>query len=95
MTQTSFTEVIYSGPEEFLKTLQGRGVQNPTITKTKSEFNAGKLTDASNVPVTLKFLKTVSSDGKVAIPDGTVVYGKGYVSNMPTLSALLLLMNLV
>jgi hypothetical protein len=38
--------------------------------------------------VTMKFIKTVSSDGKVAIPDGTVIYGKGTVSNMPTLDSI-------
>jgi hypothetical protein len=92
MTQSSSTEVTYSGSEEFLKTLQERGVQNPTITKTESttesEFNAGKLTDATNFPVTMKFIKTISSDGKVPIPDGTVIYGKGSLGNMPTLDSI-------
>lgn len=89
---TSFTEVIYSGSEEFLKTLQDRGVQNPTTTKaestTESEFNTGKLTDGTHFPVTMKFIKTISSDGKVPIPDGTVIYGQGSIGDMPTLDSI-------
>jgi hypothetical protein len=92
MKQTSFTEVTYSGSEEFLKTLQERKVQNPTITKaestTQSEFNSGKLIDAIHFPVTMKFIKTTSSDGKAAIPDGTVIYGKGSIGFMPTLDSI-------
>ena len=89
---TSFTEVTYSGSDEFLKTLQESGVQNPTRTNaestTESEFNTGKLTDGIHFPVTMKFIKTTSSDGKVPIPNGTVIYGQGAVGNMPTLDSI-------
>jgi hypothetical protein len=90
--QTSFSEVTYSGSDEFLKALQDKGVQNPTITKaestTQSEFVAGNLTDATHFPVTIKFIKTSSSDGKASILDGTIIYGKGSIGDMPTLDSI-------
>ena len=89
---TSFTEVTYSGSDEFLKTLKDRGVQNPTTTKaestTETEFNTGIPTDGNHFPVTMKFIKTISSDGKVPIPDGTVIYGQGSIGDMPTLDSI-------
>src|SRR5688572_17567206 len=85
LKRTSFTEVTYSGSEEFLKTLRDKGVKNPAITKTESttesEFNTGKLTDETHFPITIKFIKTISSDGKVPIPDGTVIYGQGSIGD--------------
>ncbi|MFT3701722.1 MAG: hypothetical protein QM802_05105 [Agriterribacter sp.] len=90
--QTSSTEVTYSGSEEFLNKLKEKGVQNPTLTKTasttESEFNTGSLTDGIHFPVTMKFIKTTSSDGNTPIPDGTVMYGQGAVGSMPILDSI-------
>ena len=89
---TSFTEVTYSGPDEILKILQERGVQNPTITKaestTESEFNTGAVTDGVHFPLTMTFIKTISSDGKAPFPDGTVIYGQGSINDMPTMDSI-------
>lgn len=92
MQQTSINEVTYTGAEEFLKSLQAKGFTNPTVTKTESvvesEFTTGKLTDAAHFPVTMKFIKSINSSGKVGIPDGTVIFGKGSVTGMPTLDSI-------
>lgn len=90
--QTSHTDMKYSGSEEFLQKLKDKGVQNPTITdnvsKIESVFKTGKLTDGTNFPLTLEFVKTTSSDGKKEIPDGTLIYGHGSIGNMPTLDSI-------
>jgi hypothetical protein len=90
--QTSHTDMKYSGSEEFLQKLKDKGVQNPTITdkvsKIESVFKTGKLTDGTNFPLTMEFVRTTSSDGKKDIPDGTLVYGLGSIGNMPTLDSI-------
>ena len=90
--QTSHSDMKYSGSEEFLQKLKDKGVQNPTITdkvsKIESVFTTGKLTDGTNFPLTMEFIKTTSSDGKKEIPDGTLIYGHGSIGNMPTLDSI-------
>ncbi|MEN9440107.1 MAG: hypothetical protein RLZ33_183, partial [Bacteroidota bacterium] len=90
--QTSHTDIKYSGSEEFLQKLKDKGVQNPTITdkatKIESIFKTGKLTDGTNFPLTMEFIKTTSSDGKKEIPDGTLIYGHCSIGNMPTLDSI-------
>jgi hypothetical protein len=92
IVQTSHSDMKYSGSEEFLQKLKDKGVQNPTITDKKSKiesvFKTGKLTDGTNFPLTMEFVKTTSSDGKKDIPDGTLIYGHGSIGNMPTLDSI-------
>lgn len=90
--QTSHSDMKYSGSEEFLQKLKDKGVQNPTITdktsKIESVFKTGKLSDGTNFPLAMEFVKTTSSDGKKDIPDGTLIYGHGSIGNMPTLDSI-------
>jgi hypothetical protein len=90
--QTSETYIKYSGSEDFLQQLAGKGVQNPAIinnqSTTESVFNTGKLTDGVNFPLTMEIVKTTSSDGKKVIPDGTLIYGHSSTGNMPTLDSI-------
>lgn len=90
--QTSHTDMKYSGSEVFLQKLKDQGVQNPTIidnvSKIESVFKTGKLTDGTNFPLTMEFVKTTSSDGKKDIPDGTLIYGRGSIGNMPKLDSI-------
>lgn len=90
--QTSHSEMKYSGSEEFLQKIKDKGVQNPTLTdktsKIESVFKTGKLTDGTNFPLTMEFVKTTSSDGKKDIPDGTIIYGHGSIVSMPTLDSI-------
>jgi len=90
--QTSHSEMTYSGSEEFLQKLKDKGVQNPTITdntsKIESVFKTGELSDGTNFPLTMEFVKTTSSDGKKDIPDGTIIYGHGSIGNLPTLDSI-------
>lgn len=90
--QTSHSEMKYSGSEEFLQKIKDKGIQNPTLTdktsKIESVFKTGKLTDGTNFPLTMEFVKTTSSDGKKDIPDGTIIYGHGSIVSMPTLDSI-------
>jgi hypothetical protein len=38
--------------------------------------------------LTIEFLKTTNSDNKIVIPNGTIIYGKGTVGNLPTLDSI-------
>lgn len=90
--QTSHYELKYSGTPEFIHKLKDKGIQNPTISDNhsliESVFKTGKLTNNSYFPLTIEFLKTTSSDNKIIIPDGTIIYGKGTIGNMPTLDSI-------
>jgi hypothetical protein len=90
--QKSQTNIKYSGSEDFLKKLKDKGVENPMITSTQSKietiFKTGKETTKKTFPLTIEFTKTVSSDGKIIIPDGTIIYGNGSNGNMPTLDSI-------
>ncbi len=90
--QTSYSELTYSGSEEFLQKLNDKGVKNPTITNIESKietvFKTGKSTDGINFPLTIEIVKTKSNDGKRVIPDGMLIYGHGSNGNMPTLDSI-------
>lgn len=90
--QKSQTNIKYSGSEDFLKKLKDKGVENPMITSTQSKietiFKTGKEIKKKTFPLTIEFTKTVSSDGKIIIPDGTIIYGNGSNGNMPTLDSI-------
>lgn len=90
--QTSHLEMRYSGDPEFTQILKDKGMQNPTITDNhsviESVFKTGKLTPKMDFPLTIEFLKTTNSDNKIAIPNGTTIYGKGTLGNMPTLDSI-------
>lgn len=90
--QTSHLEMRFSGEPEFTQKLKDKGMQNPTITDNhsviESIFKTGKLSTQKDFPLTIEFLKTTNSDNKIAIPNGTIIYGKGTVGNMPTLDSI-------
>ncbi|WP_304197253.1 hypothetical protein [Flavobacterium alvei] len=92
MDQTSHLEMTYSGDPEIIQMLKDKGIQNPTITDNNSIIESvcktGKLKDKTYYPLTIEFLKTTSSNNKIAIPNGTIIYGKGTIGNMPTLDSI-------
>lgn len=92
ITQKSDTYLKYSGSRKFLRKLKHRGIQNPTITNASSGMESviktGKLTDSINFPLTIEFLKSTRSDGKIYIPDGTLMYGHATHENLPKLDSI-------
>jgi hypothetical protein len=90
--QDSKTTIKYSGTEEFLKKLKAKGVDNPTITKanskTKSILKTGRLTNNNLFPLSIRFTESINGDGKVTIPDGTIIYGTCSLENMPNLDSI-------
>jgi hypothetical protein len=90
--QKSQTNIKYSGSEDFLNKLKDKGLQNPMITSTQSKIETilktGEETTKKTFPLTIEFTKTESSDGKIIIPDGTIIYGNGSNGNMPTLDSI-------
>ena len=92
MELTSQTHLEYLGSQEFLQKLKDKGIKNPNIintqSKTESIFKTGKLTNDTNFPLTMEFIKTTSLDGKKAIPDGTLIFGHGSIGNMPSLDSI-------
>lgn len=92
LDQTSYLEMKYAGEADFMQTLKDKGVQNPTIIDNhsiiESVMKTGKLTNKTYFPLTIEFLKTTNSDNKTQIPDGTIIYGKGTLGNMPTLDSI-------
>ncbi|SHG92154.1 hypothetical protein SAMN05443549_108133 [Flavobacterium fluvii] len=92
MDQTSHIEMKYSGDPEIMQKIKGKGIQNPTVNDShsivESVYKTGKLSAKKDFPLTIEFLKTTNSDNKITIPNGTIIYGKGTVGNMPTLDSI-------
>lgn len=92
LDQSNHIELKYAGEPEFMQTLKDKGVQNPTIVDShsviESVMKTGKLTNKTNFPLTIEFLKTTNSNNKMQIPDGTIIYGKGTVNNLPILDSI-------
>ena len=92
LDQTSYLEMKYAGEPEFIQILKDKGVQNPTIVDNhsviESVLKTGTITNKTYFPLTIEFLKTTNSDNKTQIPDGTIIYGKGTLGNMPTLDSI-------
>jgi hypothetical protein len=90
--QSNHSEIKYSGPKEFLQKLKEKGVQNPTITDTEmkieSVFRTGALTDGTDFPIVIEFVKIENSNDEVVLPEGTLIYGHGSVGNMPALDSI-------
>jgi len=90
--QSSKTEVLYSGSEDFLNKLKDKGIVNPTILIQQSKIDAilktEKMVNDTLFPLTIEFINSTSSDGKKAIPDGTIIYGHSSVKSMPTLDSM-------
>lgn len=76
----STIELKYSGSKELLNVLKEKNIKNPTITKTGmlmySVFETEKLTDSTNFPISISFVKIINRDGKETIPEGTKVFGR-------------------
>lgn len=85
-------EVLYSGSEKFLETLKQNEVPNPT--KIKNSFNletlskTGKIDKNGNFPITIEYLNSIDANGKTIIPNGTLLYGKTSLSNMPEMDSI-------
>lgn len=92
MDQTSHLEMKYSGDPEIMQKLKDKGIQNPTINDNhsivESVYKTGKLSAKKDFPLTIEFLKTTNSDNKIAIPDGTIIYGKGTLGSTPTMDSI-------
>ena len=92
LDQTSHLEMKYGGDPEFIQSLKDKGVQNPTVVDNHSVIElvmkTGKMTNKTYFPLTIEFLKTTNSDNKTQIPDGTIIYGKGTLDNLPTLDSI-------
>jgi len=92
LDQTSHIEMKYAGEADFLEKLKEKGVQNPTIIDNHSVIESimktGKITNENYFPLTIEFLKSTNSDNKTQIPDGTIMYGKGTLDNLPTLDSI-------
>jgi hypothetical protein len=71
--------------------LKNKGVQNPTVmdkvSTTESILKTGTLTDGTQYPLSIEFVKSTSSDGKNIIPNGTVIYGRVSNGAMPLLDS--------
>jgi hypothetical protein len=92
LDQTSHLEMKYGGDPEFIQSLKDKGVQNPTVVDNhsviESVMKTGKMTNKTYFPLTIEFLKTTNSNNKTQIPDGTIIYGKGTLDNLPTLDSI-------
>lgn len=92
MSSSAEYELTYDGSQEFLASLKSKDVQNPTKSKTsflmESVLKTGKANADGNFPVTIEYLKSLDSNGKTIIPNGTVIYGKGSTSSLPQLDSI-------
>jgi hypothetical protein len=90
--QTMHTSLSYSGSKDVLKILEEKKVQNPTISNDESVMESvvktGQLTDGTYLPITIEFINTTKSSGKKPIPDGTIIYGKCFLNNLPELDSI-------
>lgn len=90
--QNSETNIRYIGSEEVMQKLKEKGIQNPTLTNSKSTNNlilkTGKLSKIKSFPLTIEFAKTISNEVKKTIPDGTIIYGSGTIDNLPKLDSI-------
>lgn len=85
------TVLTYSGEEIAMKEIQRKRIPNPTISKIKTksdaELQTGALASGTNIPVSLKYLKTLSLDGENEIPSGTILTGSIAGNNQPTFNS--------
>lgn len=92
MSSSAEYELTYDGSQEFLESIKNSGVKNPTTSKTtivmESVFKTGKTNADGNFPVTIEYLKSLDSNGKTIIPNGTIIHGKGSTSNLPQLDSI-------
>ncbi|TDP01631.1 hypothetical protein [Flavobacterium sp. 245] len=85
-------EATYSGSEKLLENLEKNGVSNPT--KIKNIFNietlskTGKIDKNGNFPITIEYVKSTDANGKTIIPNGTLLYGKTSLFNMPEMDSI-------
>jgi hypothetical protein len=90
-TINSKSSNTFSGSEEVLKRLNEKGVKNPTTTTrfidSESITMTGKLNSKNFFPVTMEYVKAQKLNGEEIVPQGTLVYGKGTLDNMPVLDS--------
>ena len=90
--QISETTIKYGGSPEMLERLATNGMENPMVITKQSTMESllqTKKQDANgNFPLTITMLNTLSEDGKVIIPNGTIIYGKGTNGKLPTLDSI-------
>ena len=90
--QNSESKLKYIGSDNFLQKLKEKEIQNPTITNTISKnqiiLRTGKLLKTNSFPITMEFVNMTNSEGKKPIPDGTIIYGKGTIDDLPKLDSI-------
>jgi hypothetical protein len=91
--QTSQTELTYIGSDVFLEKLMARNIENPTKATKESTIETtcktGKIAKNDHFPIEMTFVKSISSDGKKPIPDGTTLYGQCTTTDaMPKLDSM-------
>ncbi len=92
MLQRSNMNMKYSGSPEFLQKLTERGMSNPTISNTQTTVETvvktGRSSNSGVTPLTMEFIKSTSSNGKKAIPDGTIIHGTVSEGKVPLLDSI-------
>lgn len=85
------TVITYSGQEIAMQKLKSMNIQNPTVAKVKTKTDAELVTTEklkdNRIPLSLTYKKTMSLDGNVEIPDGTIVFGEIKKDQLPTFNA--------
>lgn len=89
---TTDLKMVYTGSAEFLENIKKQGMENPMIVSTVKETEIRTVTGAvskeNTFPLTMEFVDSKSSDGKKYIPDGTIIYGKGFTDKLPVLDSI-------
>lgn len=90
--QSSETVTRYSGSDEVMQRLKEKDIPNPIISEKNSVteilIKTEKLNKDAQFPLTMTFVKTVSSNSKKTLPDGTIIYGKCTVGKLPVLDSI-------
>lgn len=89
---TSDMKMLYTGSPEFLENIKNKGVDNPmvvsTVRDTELRTVTGALSNDNTFPLTMEFVSSKSGDGKKIIPDGTIIYGRGFPDKLPVLDSI-------
>lgn len=87
MESTSKNIVTYLGPNELLKRLEERKLENPKVTERKNYMKSTNSTGSlkkGQFPLTIKF----EGDEKSMVPGGTAVYGHVITGKTPELDSI-------
>lgn len=87
MESTSKSTITYLGPDELLKILEEKNLENPKYTLNKNFIESVNSTgniENGQFPLTIKF----EGDDKSIVPGGTIVYGHVFENNTPELDSI-------